>query len=128
VGSFVVVLVACGSLTADSVAVVKSKTLTVLGTLTDEMPVGANVDIWSLQLNPVIMVDGRQISSLEVKSSDNHKLEALADKFVQARGRLTLVTGVENAEPPVFELWSIKEHKSKRRGRFLLWVFVAAAF
>ena len=108
----VVVLFACGSLGADSVAVVKSKTLTVLGTLTDEVP---NVGMWSLQLNPVIMVDGRQISSLEVKSADSHKLEALADKFVKARGRLTLVIGVENAGPPVFELWSIKEHRSKSR-------------
>jgi len=112
---FVAVSVACGSVAADSVAVIKSKTLTVLGTLTDEMSVGANVGIWSLQLNPVIMVDGRQISSLEVKTSDSHKLQALADKFVKARGRLTLVTGVENAEPPVFELWSIKEHRSKTR-------------
>jgi hypothetical protein len=112
---FAAALFACGSVTADSVAVVKSKTLTVLGTLTDEMSMGASVGIWSLQLNPVIMVDGRQISSLEVKSSDNHKLEALADKFVKARGRLTLVTGVENAEPAVFELWSIKEHRSKTR-------------
>jgi hypothetical protein len=112
---FVVVLFACGSPGADSVAVVKSKTLTVLGTLTDEMQIGANAGMWSLQLNPVIMVDGRQISSLEVKSADSHKLEALADKFVKARGRLTVVIGAENVEPAVFELWSIKEQRSKSR-------------
>jgi len=106
--------VSCCSLTADSAAI-KSKTLTVLGTLTDEVADDTEGDSWSLQLNPVIMVDGWQISSLEIKSSDKHKLESLADKFVQARGKLTLVTGVEIAEQPVFELWSIKEHKSKRR-------------
>jgi hypothetical protein len=115
VWSVAVVLLACGSVTADSVAVIKSRTLTVLGTLTDEMPIGASAGIWSLQLNPVIMVEGRQISSLEVKSPDSHKLQALADKFVKARGKLTVIIGAENAEPPVFELWSIKEQRSKTR-------------
>jgi hypothetical protein len=110
----VVVLLTCSSLTADS-SVVRSKTLTVLGTLTDEVAGGVENGRWSLQLNPVIMVEGRQISFLEIKSSDEHKLLAFEDKFVEARGKLTLVTSGESSQAPVFELWSIKERKSKNR-------------
>ena len=110
---FLLVVAACESLSADSL-LVKSKTLTVLGTLTDEITGDAEGG-WALQLNPVIMVDGRQISALEIKSADKHKLLPLADKFVEARGKLTLVIKGENSRAPVFELWSIKEHKRKSK-------------
>lgn len=115
--SCVVVLVcACGSLTADSLRPsVRTKRLTVLGTLTDEMnrEAGTATSVWSLQLNPVIMLDGQQISSLEIKATNPQKLTSLQDKFVQATGKLTLIRDTETAQAPVFELWSIKEHKSK---------------
>jgi hypothetical protein len=92
---------------------VKSKKLTVLGTLTGQVAVGDESAGWSIQLNPVIMVDGTQIASLEIKSSDREKLQSLEDKFVQARGKLTVILGPEAVNPPVFEVSSIREHKEK---------------
>ena len=106
-----VTFLASSPVTADSF-IVKSKKLTVLGTLTEEMAVGAKT-AWSIRLNPVIMVHGRQISSLEIKSSDTRKLASLEDKFVEAKGKLTFASGIETAQRPVFELSSIKENKEK---------------
>jgi len=100
------------SLNANSF-VVRSRRLTVLGTLTGEMAIGGKRGDWYIQLNPVIMLDGTQISSLEIKSPDTQRLASLEDKFVQAKGKLTFVSGGQTAQRPVFELSSIKEHKSK---------------
>lgn len=101
------------SITADTF----SKKLTVLGTLTEEMHADANLT-WCIQLNPVLMVHGRQISSLEIKSPDTRKLTSLEDKFVQAKGKLAFSFGIETVQGPVFELSSIKEHKSRHSGRW----------
>jgi len=100
------------SLNANSF-IVRSRRLTVLGTLTGEMAIGGKRADWCIQLNPVIMLDGTQISSLEIKSTDTQKLLSLEDKFVQAKGTLTFVSGGAIVQRPVFELSSIKEHKSK---------------
>ena len=113
---FVLITFFSSSSITTSPLIVKSKKLTVLGTLTEEMDVDANPS-WSIQLNPVIMVHGRQISSLEIKSPDTRKLSSLEDKFVQAKGRLTFSFGIETVQSPVFELSSIKEHKSRHSGR-----------
>ena len=92
----------------------KSKKLTVLGTLTEDTPSPANNLGWTIQLNPVIMVDGRQITALEIKSSDAHRLVPLEDKFVQATGTLIFISSAESDQCPIFELSSIKEHKERR--------------
>jgi len=63
-------------------------------------------------------VRGRQISSLEIKSSDTRKLASLEDKFVEAKGKLTFASGIEIAQRSVFELSSIKENKEKRLVRW----------
>jgi hypothetical protein len=93
---------------------VKSKKLTVMGTLTGQVAVGDESAGWSIQLNPVIMVDGTQIASLEIKSSDKGKLESLEDKFVQAKGKMTVILGPDAVNAPVFELSWIREHKGKK--------------
>ena len=93
--------------------VVRSRRLTVLGTLTGEMAIGGKSADWCIQLNPVIMLEGTQISSLEIKSTDTQRLASLEDKFVEAKGTLTFVSGGAIVQRPVFELSSIKEHKSK---------------
>jgi hypothetical protein len=91
----------------------KSKKLTVLGTLTEEKVIDSNTAGWTIQLNPVIMVDGQQITWLEVKSSNPEKLEPLEDKFVQATGKLTFISSTDAGACPVLELSSIKERKEK---------------
>ena len=114
---FVLITSFSSSSITTSPLIVKSKKLTVLGTLTEEMGADAN-PAWSIQLNPVIMVHGRQISSLEIKSPDTRKLSSLEDKFVQAKGKLTFSFGIETVQSPVFELSSIEEHKSRHWGRW----------
>lgn len=101
------------SLTASSLTL-RSKRLTVLGTLTDDMTIGPEKSGWTIQLNPVIIVDGKLISSIQIKSSRSRQLEPLEDKFVQAKGKLTFIAGTETAQRPVFELSSIKEHKGRK--------------
>lgn len=110
---FVLLLCSCFAVSADSFAV-KSKRLTVLGVLLEDAAAGAAGHIdWSIQLNPVIMLGGTQISSLEIRASDTQKLRPLEDKFVLATGKLTIVAGAGAVERPVFELSSIKEHKTR---------------
>lgn len=101
-------------LSAPSSFTIKCKRLTVLGTLTDDTAVGAESTRWTIQLNPVIIVDGKLITSIQIKSSHTQQLESLEDKFVQAKGKLTVISGIETAQRPVFELSSIKEHKSRK--------------
>jgi hypothetical protein len=92
----------------------KSKKLTVLGTLiTEEKVIDSNTAGWTIQLNPVIMVDGQQITWLEVKSTNPEKLEPLEDKFVQATGTLSFISSTDAGACPVLELSSIKERKAK---------------
>lgn len=91
----------------------KSKRLTVLGTLSEEKVIESSTAGWTIQLNPVIMVNGQQITWLEIKSSNPEKLEPLEDKFVQATGTLSFISSTDAGECPVLELSSIKEHKAK---------------
>lgn len=112
----VLLLCSCFAVSADSFAV-KSKRLTVLGVLLEDAAGGAGHIDWSIQLNPVIMLGGTQISSLEIRASDTQKLRPLEDKFVLAAGKLTMMAGAGAVERPVFELSSIKERKSKDHRR-----------
>jgi len=91
----------------------KSKKLTVMGKLTRVMAIGAESTGWAIELNPVITLDGRQISSLEIQSSDTPKLESLKDHSVEAKGTLTYVSGTEVSPHPVLQLSSIKALKQK---------------
>ena len=91
----------------------KSDKLTVMGKLTRVMAIGAETTGWAIDLNPVLTVNGKQVSSLEVKSSNPKKLESLENKFVKAKGTLTNAVGVETGERPVLNLSSIKEMKEK---------------
>ena len=92
----------------------KTKKLTVLGVLTEVTAVGGETTGWTIELNPVLMLDGKQISSIEVKSSNSHKLESLKDQAVEATGNLTYESGVETGQRPVLELSSIKPRKHNK--------------
>jgi hypothetical protein len=91
----------------------KSDKLTVMGKLTRVMAIGAETSGWAIDLNPVLTVNGKQVSSLEVKYSNTKRLEALENKKVQAKGTLSNAVGVETGERPVLTLSSIKEIKEK---------------
>jgi hypothetical protein len=91
----------------------KSDKLTVMGKLSRVMAIGAETTGWAIDLNPVLTVNGKQVSSLEVKSSNPKKLEALENKKVKATGTLSNAVGVETGERPVLTLTSIKEIKER---------------
>jgi len=91
----------------------KSDKLTVMGKLSRVMAIGAETSGWAIDLNPVLTVNGKQVSSLEVKSPNPKKLESLENKFVKAKGTLANAVGVETGERPVLNLSSIKEIKDK---------------
>jgi hypothetical protein len=110
----------------------KSNKLIVTGTLEQVMAIGGESTGWAIQLNPVIIVGGRQISSLELKSPDTHKLASLREKFVQAKGTLTTVQGVETGDRPVLELSSIHVVKTNNpqndKNKLSFWDSVANFF
>jgi len=86
----------------------KSKHLTVTGKLTQLSATGSDSDAaWALQLNPVITVDGRQISNLEIKTPHPEKLDSLQDEFVQATGTLTVAVGDASGDYPILKLSSV---------------------
>ena len=91
----------------------KADKLTVMGKLSRVMAIGGESSGWAIDLNPVLTVNGKQVSSLEVKCSDAKKLEALENKMVKAKGTLTNAVGVETGERPVLNISSIKEMKEK---------------
>jgi hypothetical protein len=91
----------------------QSDKLTVMGKLTRVVAIGAETTGWAIDLNPVLTVNGKQVSSIEIKSSDPKKLEALENKTVKAIGKLSNALGVESGERPVLTLSSIREIKAK---------------
>jgi hypothetical protein len=91
----------------------QSDKLTVMGKLTHVMAIGAETSGWAIELNPVLTVQGKQVSSLEVKTTNTRKLESLENKTVRATGTLSNAIGVETGQRPVLNLSSIKPIKEK---------------
>jgi hypothetical protein len=91
----------------------QSDKLTVMGKLTRVVAIGAETTGWAIDLNPVLTVNGKQVSSIEIKSFDPKKLETFENKTVKATGKLSNALGVETGERPVLALSSIKEIKVK---------------
>lgn len=110
---FLVIFAVLNSAVSNPAQPGKSDKLSVMGKLTRVMAIGAETSGWAIDLNPVLTVNGKQVSSLEVKYANTKKLEALENKKVQAKGTLSNAVGVETGERPVLNLSSIKEIKEK---------------
>jgi hypothetical protein len=108
-------LFACIAFLLFLAAVLSAQTdkLTVMGKLTRVMAIGGESSGWAIELNPVLTVDGKQVSSLEVKTSNTKKLESLENKTVKATGTLSNAVGVETGQRPVLNVSSIKAVKEK---------------
>jgi hypothetical protein len=91
----------------------KADKLTVVGKLSRVMAIGGETSGWSIELDPPLTVNGKQVSSIEVVYIDSKKLESLANKTVKASGTLSNVTGIETGQRPVLNLNSIKAVKEK---------------
>jgi len=91
----------------------QSDKLTVQGKLTRVMAIGGETSGWAIELNPVLTVEGKQVSSIEVVALDSKKLEPLENKTVKATGKLSNATGIETGQRPILTLNSIKAVKQK---------------
>jgi hypothetical protein len=89
----------------------KPKRLTVTGKLMQLPATSSDSAGWALQLNPVITVDGRQLSNLEIETPHPQKLESLQDEFVQASGSLSITIAESSGERPILKLSSIRTVK-----------------
>ena len=107
----------------------KSKHLIVLGKLTQA---SGDSSSWCLQLNPVIIIDGRQLSFLEIKTDHPQKLESLQDVYVQAKGTLITADSADATAVPVLKLSSVHSVKynnpDKDKPKSSLWSSVANFF
>ena len=110
----------------------RSEHLIVLGKLTEASATDGASSSWCLQLNPVITVDGRQISVLELKTSHPQKLASLQDEFVQAKGTLINGDGSHPVDIPVLKLSSVHSVKynnpDKEKPKTSLWSSIANFF
>jgi hypothetical protein len=87
--------------------------LTVMGKLIRVMAIGGETSGWAIELNPVLTVEGKQVSSIEIVAVDSKKLEPLENKTVKAIGRLSNAYGVETGQRPILTVSSIKPVKEK---------------
>lgn len=83
--------------------------LTVTGKLVRVMAIGGESTGWAIELSPAITVDGKQVSSLQVRYRSASKLEKLENRQVRATGTLTQKQGVESGEQLILNIASLKE-------------------
>ena len=89
-----------------------SQKLTVTGRLTRVMAIGGESTGWAIELEPETTIDGKQMSSIEVKSRNTQELESLENKRVEVTGTVLHRLGVETGKRSVLLASSIKEAES----------------
>jgi hypothetical protein len=90
----------------------KDKKISVTGRLVHAVAVGGESTGWTIQLEREMRIDGDQVDSIEVQST-NQKLDEFADKHIKAQGKLTTLHGVERGDRTVLDISSIKEVRTK---------------
>jgi heat shock protein HslJ len=84
--------------------------ISVTGTLSRVMAIGAESTGWAIQLETETTIDGKPVSSIQVSDSrEPGRLESLADKRVTIVGTVGHRHGVETGAQPFIEVSSIKE-------------------
>jgi heat shock protein HslJ len=104
-----ILLLFCVSLQAQT----QEKELTVVGKLVRVMGIGGETTGWAIETESGVTVEGKKVNSVEVSYADGEMLGKLADKRVEARGKITHRHGVERADWPVLEITSIQELPGK---------------
>jgi heat shock protein HslJ len=88
------------------------KQLTVTGTLTRVMAIGAETSGWAIEFDSEKTIGGKQFKSIEIVYANNERLEKLKDKRVRATGKLDTRAGVESGERSVLNVTSIQQTKA----------------
>lgn len=94
--------------------------ITVKGKLARVMAIGGESTGWAIELDAAMVIDGKQIHSIEVASKNLNKLQQLENKHVQASGGISHVQGVERGERTILEVSSIREVKYANAPAFQL--------
>jgi heat shock protein HslJ len=82
--------------------------ITLVGKLTRAMAIGGESTGWTLELDSATTIDGKQVTSIQVRDGKAGRLETLQNQHVTATGTLTHQPGVETREQPVLNVSSIK--------------------
>lgn len=85
---------------------------TVTGKLIRVMAIGGESTGWAIQLDSVIDIDGKQVHSIEVNSSEIKKLKELENKQVKVTGEISRRHGVERGDRSILNISSISEVKA----------------
>lgn len=104
---FLVLIGVISSCTA-MLAQAKPEKITVTGTLSRAMAIGAETTGWMIQLDKEPTIAGKSLHSIEIAYPKAEKLEKLANQHVKAKGILSHRSGVETGERTVLEVKSIK--------------------
>ncbi len=86
--------------------------ITLVGKLVRAMAIGGESTGWTLELDSATTIDGKQVTSIQVRYRKAGKLEKLQNQHVTATGTLTHQQGVETGVQPVLNVSSIKEAKA----------------
>jgi heat shock protein HslJ len=86
--------------------------ITLVGKLVRAMAIGGESTGWTLELDSATTIDGKQVTSIQVRYRKAGRLEKLQNKHVTAIGTLTHQQGVETGVQPVLNVSSIKEAKA----------------
>jgi hypothetical protein len=104
-----VLLLAC------SIAVAQTQPPTVKVTVSGKwarvMAIGGESTGWAVQLDEHTPVDGKEVTTLEVKFGDPKQAEKYENKRVKVRGTVTHRHGVETGDVMVLDVTSIKSLK-----------------
>lgn len=105
----ITVIAACSAMLAQT----KPEEITVTGTLSRAMAIGAETTGWMIQFDKETAIAGKPLHSIEIAYSKTEKLEKLANQHVMAKGTLSHRSGVETGDRTVLEVKSIKRVKKK---------------
>jgi hypothetical protein len=109
------VLVGLGFLAAATRAQeMQQETLTVTGTLSRAMAIGAETTGWSIHFDHATTVNRKEIDAIEIDYAKPKKLEKLENKEVKATGKVSHREGIESGRRLILVVDSIKEFAHER--------------
>ena len=85
--------------------------LTVTGTLSRAMAIGAETTGWSIHFDHPTTVNGKELDAIEIDYAKPKKLEKLENKEVKATGKVSHREGIESGQRLILVVDSIKELK-----------------
>jgi len=83
--------------------------LTVTGTLSRAMAIGAETTGWSIHFDHPTTVNGRELDAIEIDYAKPKKLEKLENKEVKATGKVSHREGIESGRHLILVVDSIRE-------------------